>query len=98
MNKGDVERLFDQIPYGSRAPLIVNNKNTHFRKRVAEANVNGDCIINVGNGYYRPVPGADDDDVNYYFARELHRAREILYKREQMKQAYAQRKAGINNG
>ncbi|MCA5960437.1 hypothetical protein LC724_08260 [Blautia sp. RD014234] len=28
-----------------------------LRILVEEANHNGDCIINVGNGYYRPIPG-----------------------------------------
>ena len=60
---------------------------------VAEANRSGDCIINIRGGYYRPIPTVDDDEVAHYFARELHRARAILYKREQMKKAYADRKA-----
>jgi hypothetical protein len=80
--------MMDRIPYGSDSPLIVDNCNTYFRKLVAEANKNGDCIINVGRGYYRPIPGKDDEDIDYYFARELHRAREILYKRKRMKAAY----------
>lgn len=86
--KEEQTALMDKIPYGSSRPLIVANNNITFRKLVAEANKNGDCIINVGSGYYRPIPGEDDEDVDYYFARELHRAREILYKRKRMKSAY----------
>ena len=84
--------LFEQIPYGSDNPLVVENGNTPFRLMVAKANQNGDCIINVDKGYYRPIPGQDDEEVEHYFARELHRARAILYKRMQMKEAYRKRK------
>lgn len=66
------------------------------KKMVQYANQNGDCIINVGGGYFRPIPGKDDEDADYYFARELHRAREILYKRKRMREAYENRKEIIN--
>lgn len=88
----DAQVLFGRIPYGSKKPLYVPNGNTMFRKLVAEANRAGDCIINIEGGYYRPIPDEDDAEVAHYFARELHRARAILYKREQMKKAYARRK------
>lgn len=84
--------LFERIPTGSKNPLYVDNKNTAFRKLVQEANKDGDCIINVYGGYFRPVPGEDDEAVDHYFARELHRAREILFKRKQMKEAYERRR------
>lgn len=80
--------LFEQIPDGADNPLFVENSNTRFRALVAKANTNGDCIINVDNGYYRPIPGKDDEEVAHYFARELHRARAILYKRLKMKETY----------
>lgn len=96
MTKAEQESMFDQIPFGSKEPLYMENNNITFRKMVAEANKNGDCIINVGRGYYRPIPGKDDEDVDYYFARELHRAREILYKRKKMREAYENRKEIIN--
>lgn len=90
--KEEAQRLFDSIPLGSENPLVVDNGNTVFRMMVADANKKGDCIINVDKGYYRPIPGQDDDEVEHYLARELHRARAILYKRMQMKEAYQRRK------
>lgn len=86
------KELFEQIPDGSDEPLYVENSNYTFRKMVAQANAKGDCIINISGGYYRPIPGKDDDEVAHYFARELHRARAILYKRLKMKEAYIKRK------
>lgn len=88
----EAQVLFSLIPDGSAEPLYVPNGNTMFRKLVAEANRAGDCIINIEGGYYRPIPTEDDAEVQHYFARELHRARAILYKREQMKKAYEARK------
>ena len=96
MNKTEQEAMFDRIPYGSNEPLYVENSNIVFRRMVQYANQNGDCIINVGGGYFRPIPGKDDEDADYYFARELHRAREILYKRKRMREAYENRKEIIS--
>lgn len=86
------KELFEQIQDGNDEPLYVENSNYTFRKMVAQANAKGDCIINIRGGYYRPIPGKDDDEVAHYFARELHRARAILYKRLKMKEAYTKRK------
>ena len=33
-----------------------------LRKMIERANNNGDCIINVGNGIYRPIPGDPVDE------------------------------------
>ena len=54
-------------------------EDRRFRKKIEIANNEGDCIINVGNGYYRPVPGdeIDEKELNEYLAKELHRARVI---------------------
>lgn len=82
------KELFEQIPDGKDEPLYVENSNYVFRRMVADANANGDCIINIHKGYYRPIPGEDDKEVEHYLARELHRARAILYKRLKMKEAY----------
>ncbi len=92
MNIEEAQSLFEKIPDGSRHPLVVDNSNTFFRKLVADANKNGDCIININSGYYRPIPGEDDAEMNHYLARELHRARAILYKRKKMKEAYMERR------
>lgn len=92
MDIRDAQMLFDKIPDGSKDPLVVDNRNTIFRKLVADANKNGDCIININSGYYRPIPGEDDAEMEHYLARELHRAREILFKRMKMKDSYISRK------
>ena len=58
-----------------------------LRKMIEKANNNGDCIINVGNGIYRPIPGdpVDEKELNEYLGKELHRARAIQLKRLCMK-------------
>lgn len=61
-----------------------------FRQLIQEANKNGDCIINNGEGYYRP--GKDDNvDLAEYLLKEQARAREILNKCIAMRQAYNRR-------
>ena len=61
-----------------------------LRGLVEEANRTGDCIINVGNGYYRPLLGdeIDEAELNEYLASELSRARKILSKRLAMKKTF----------
>lgn len=80
------------IPWGSENAMQRPSnpfKDRWLRKRIEMANNNGDCIINVGNGYYRPIPGKpiDDKEYNEYSAKELSRARAILKKRLAMKMA-----------
>lgn len=61
-----------------------------LRKMIELANKNGDCIVNDGEGYFRPVPGDKVDELalNRYLNSELHRAREIQFKRLCMRQTY----------
>lgn len=61
-----------------------------LRKMIEKANNNGDCIINVGNGIYRPIPGdpVDEKELDEYLAKELHRARAIHLKRLCMKKTF----------
>lgn len=61
-----------------------------FRNMVEKANCNGDCIINVGKGVFRPIPSDPVDEAAFheYIAKDLHRARAIQLKRLCMKQAY----------
>lgn len=61
-----------------------------FREMISEANKNGDCIINDGAGYYRPVKGDGFDEhcYNIYKAKELARARDIIDKIEAMDKAF----------
>ena len=85
--KSHAEILFDKIGTGRKNAIKVHNSFYEFRKLVADANKNGDCIINTGYGYYRP--SADDEaEVNHYLNRELHRAHEILDKVDAMREAY----------
>ena len=73
-------------------------KDRSFRRAIENANNNGDCIINVGNGYYRPSPAdpIDNLELDKYFAEELKRARAIQHKRLSMKMAYERwRECGI---
>ncbi len=61
-----------------------------LRTMIEKANNNGDCIINVGNGIYRPIPGdpVDEKELNEYLNKELHRARAIQLKRLCMKKTF----------
>ena len=61
-----------------------------FRRLIQEANNKGDCIINNGEGYYRP--GKDDMvELAEYLLKEQARAREIINKTIAMRQAYNRR-------
>lgn len=57
---------------------------------INKANNNGDCIINVGEGIFRPIPGDPVDEAAFhkYTAQDLHRAREIQLKRLCMIQTF----------
>lgn len=85
--KSHAKILFDRIKVGKKNALKVDNRNIHFRNLVANANLNGDCIINIGNGYYRPGP-EDEDELKYYLYREMHRAEAIEDKVQSMREAY----------
>lgn len=92
------------IPYGHEKPMqrpANALEDRRFRKQIELANNEGDCIINVGNGYYRHVPGdeIDEKELNEYLAKELHRARVIQKKRLAMKMAFERwREIGIQVG
>lgn len=85
--------LFDAIGEGPKR-AIRRPKNQRIdralRKLISEANSTGDCIINDGNGYYRP---GEDDDIAFeeYIAKERHRAHEILRKVSRMEKAFDRR-------
>ena len=91
--KSQAQRLFDLIGEGvghavprPKDPAV----DRRLRQLVSEANSTGDCIINMGFGYYRP---GDDGCVEFeeYVAKERHRAREILRKVNRMQQVYDRR-------
>ena len=86
----------DQIPYGHenavRRPQNAS-EDRKLREDIEMANQTGDCIINVGEGYYRPIPGdsIDDKELNEYLAKERSRKRSIRKKRHAMMAAYSRR-------
>ena len=55
-----------------------------------EANHNGDCIINVGNGYYRPIPGdlVDELELKEYISKDDSRADKLWSKIYNMRTAF----------
>lgn len=89
------------IPYGhENAVQRPSNpiEDRRLRSKIEKANRDADCIINVGNGYYRPIPGdlTDESELNEYLAKELSRARKILSKRLAMCQTFERwREIGI---
>ena len=91
-NQWLAEILFDMIGKYDRPIKRPKNPSIDraFRQLIAEANMNGDCIINLGEGYYRP--GKDDFvDLAEYLLKEQARAREIMSKCVAMRQAYNRR-------
>ena len=68
-----------------------------FRKKVEKANMEGDCIINIGDGYFRPDRHDEADVCAYrlYRAKELKRAQSIIEKINSMDKAFY---GGTNNG
>lgn len=94
------EEYFEKIPDGhENAMQRPYNPATDRRLRdmIANANKSGDCIINIGNGIFRPVPGDPEDErqLNKYLGKELTRARAILYKRMIMRKTFKGWKDGI---
>ena len=91
--KTQAEILFGMI--GTGADHAVHRPkdakvDRRLRQLIAEANMTDDCIINSGGGYFRP--GLDDDiAAEEYFAKERHRAREILLKINKMERVYDRR-------
>ena len=91
--KSEAERLFSLIGEGiGHAIARPKDPKTDRRLRqlIADANGSGDCIINVGFGYFRP---GDDDSYEFelYIAGERSRAKEILRKCRRMEEAYDRR-------
>lgn len=89
------------IPYGHENAIsrpADRIQDRLLRSKIEKANNDGDCIINVGYGYYRPVPGdpVDEKELNEYLAKELSRARAVLKKRLSMKLTFERwREVGI---
>lgn len=91
----------NKIPYGhdnamQRPPDPLEDRK--LRRAIEAANSKDDCIINVGHGYYRPIPGdpTDESELNEYLSKELHRARAIQSKRLAMRLTFERwREVGI---
>lgn len=91
--KSEAEMLFDKIGTGAaRAVKRPANSRTDrsLRRLIADANMEGDCIINDGAGYYRPRrdDGFDEHCFHIYKAKELARARAIIDKIEKMENSF----------
>lgn len=87
------KEYFDRIPDGHKNAIQRpwnRSVDRNLRSMIERANNNGDCIINVGEGIYRPVPGdpVDEIELNEYLNKELHRARSIQLKRLCMKKTF----------
>jgi len=80
-----------QIPIGHKNAIKRPSKaDRRFRADIEEANNNGDFIINIGTGYFRPDPN-DKLDVamfNQYIRGEYSRAKAIITKANRMKEAF----------
>lgn len=92
-SKEYAEYLFDRIETGADMALrrpSDQKTDRQLRRLIQDANMNGDCIINDGSGYFRP---GEDDDVAFedYCAAERHRAREILRKISRMERVFDRR-------
>lgn len=100
MKHQDIEArlLFRQIGRGrDRAIQRPANRSVDrkLRELIAEANLHGYLIINVGSGIYIPrldVP-EEDSELREYIAKETSRALETLRKAQAMNKAYQRLKA-----
>lgn len=85
------KECFNRITFGrENAVKRLAKIDRLLRGMVEKANNHGDCIINVGNGYYRPTPGdaVEEKELHEYLNKELSRARRILKKRLSMKMTF----------
>lgn len=87
------EDYFNRIPDGHRNAIqrpCNENIDRILRAMIEKANGSGDCIINIGEGIYRPIPGdpVDEAELDKYLAKDLHRARAILFKGKCMRQTF----------
>lgn len=94
-------KTINDIPCGHLKPLprpANPLEDRILRKQIETANTKDDCIINVGNGYYKPVPGdpVDEKELDEYLSKELHRERVIQKKRLNMKMTFERwREVGV---
>lgn len=62
----------------------------HLRRLVQNARENGDLIINVGQGYYRPILTRTEEllETKEFFAKEDSRARKIFKRNRALKRTF----------
>lgn len=87
------KEYFDRIPDGHRNTMRRpwnQSVDRTLRDMIERANCNGDCIINVGNGIYRPIPSdpVDTKEFHEYIAKDKSRAKSLLLKTECMETAF----------
>ena len=87
------EKYFARIPDGHENAMKRPYKpsvDRQLRNMIEKANKNGDCIINIGDGIFRPIPGNVEDErqLKIYLGKELHRARSIQLKRLTMRTTF----------
>ncbi len=97
MSKLEAERLFSQIPNGHAQPIkrpSDNRTDRTLREMVEDANHQGDCIINVGRGYYRPLPHdpVDVKEFHEYLNSDRSRVRKFQAKGLAMKMAFERKR------
>ena len=93
--KKQAELLFAQIGYGRENALTRPENDSidrQLRKLIETANENGDVIINVDEGYYRPRRGVMIEDMEFkeYLAVNDAKAEKILCKNRKMRHSYEQ--------
>lgn len=91
--KWTVDDYISRIPDGHRIAMSRPSSlytDRAMRERIREMNENGDCIINVNHGYFRPIPGdpVDEAFLNAYLEREKKRAVAITKKIATMGRTY----------
>lgn len=92
------QSYFNRITSGHRNPVQrpdpgipgTEGIDRTLRNLVEDANHNGDCIINIGRGYYRPVAGdpVDELELKEYLKKDEARERKLKLKRTAMLTAF----------
>ena len=92
------QTIFDRITSGAGnavgRPAVIDKNNSiidrALRELVEKANRNGDCIINAGDGYFRPIPGSVVDEYYFheYIVKEKSRVKELENKISTMDTTY----------
>lgn len=93
--KSHAEYLFSRIGTGRDRAMKrpKGSADRHLRDLISKANLSGDCIINIGDGYFRPDEN-DGPALRQYLSMERHRASEISKKALMMEAAYYEKTGG----